>query len=204
MFYYYSVCSLSVILQSLEPSISLSNTSLLSLLLLFLFSLNFFFSEESSDTSVLSSILSSSLFTFPLFFFQFFFMLCFTVLFFLFFCSLLSSLLYVSPILTVISLFYILNHLFLFIHLFLFLFFFCFIGYTVYTVSAVWHSITYSVVSSLSITYRTFHVFFSWIVLFHSPHICSLIFIMSFMTLFNVIIQCHVFISLPLFFSYCS
>ena len=107
MLYYYSICSLSSGSVSffLFRQIPLSKTSLLSLLLLHLFSLAILllFGRGSMTLPVLCSFLSFSLFSFLLFSFCFFmlpFCFCFYSCFH-FFCSLLSSILYATPVLTI-------------------------------------------------------------------------------------------------------
>ena len=98
MFYYYSVCSRSICLHLIR--------SLYLILLYYLFALAsvFFilllFGKDLMTLPVLRSFFSFSLFSFSLFCFCSFyasFMLLF--LFFLFFCSLLSALLYATPVL---------------------------------------------------------------------------------------------------------
>ena len=144
-------------------SLCLIYTSLLSLSLLLLLSL-YFFLVRIYDTSC-SVFLSVSLFSFPLFSFCSFYasFFAFVSIFFHFFCSLLSSFICYSCSYYWLTDF---SRLFLFIYLFILYYYyflcslFCLYSFTtsahwlgvlsliLYTVSAVWHSSTCSVVSS--------------------------------------------------------
>ena len=166
--YYYSICSLSISLHLFRSLYLILFSYLFCSCFCFLYTSSFWWG--SMTLPVLCSSLPFCLFSFPIFSFCCFYasFLLFFV-FFHFFCSLLASLIYATPScsyywLTDFSRLCLFTYLFiyLFIHYYYYFlsYLFCLYSFTtsahwleilsliLYTVSAVWHSTTCSIVSS--------------------------------------------------------